>query len=415
MAALMGPAGPMATAATPDDCLRAGRLTDLTLQIAAMPDGVTRDYFAGVVASRAARPDEGAARLSQALPALRLTRGPRLAEALYDLTYDDVLLGRYAGAAQAEAELNAPDLLATLDPVRRQDALDDAGIWRLLAGTPPMHVAVDGPTRAPLRRTLLGIDAVPVEAGGITADWIIDSGANLSVLTVSMAQRLGVAPFPETLHDRSGSTGLENTIRVGVVPRLRIGTAVVTDVPVLIFDDQALAIHMPKGTVVLNATIGYPVLRALGTVRLSRRFGFVAYETLTPRRRDSVALGVFGLMPTVSIAYAGTPVTGSLDSGANRTALGVSFAALIDRRGGDVSPTTRTTGGAGGTATSQGLRLRSATFRIGARDVTLRDLFVPSAASGAITDVMDGNFGQDLWDGLDGPVFDFDTGRFWLE
>lgn len=399
-------------AASPDATLMQGRLDLLQADIVSMPHGVVRDYFTGVMNSRRDMPQDAVGDLRNALPALRTTRGSRLAEALYDLTYDNVLLGRYDRAARYGEELSAPDLLETLDRHRRQDAIDDLPIWRLLAATPPMSVAYNGPVRTALHRTMAGLFAIPVTAGGYTVDWSVDSGANLTVVTASLAHRINVMPYVGELHDKAGLTGLDNVVHVGVIPKLVIGHATITWVPVLIFDDAALTFNTPRGPFVINALLGYPVLRELGSVRFSTHNGFVAHEVPAPTTAADAPLGVYGLTPTIGVRYHGRMLTGSVDTGADSTDMGIRFRGLLNAQDKGGKRTSLTHEGAGGKVVVEGFVMPQVGLQVGDHSIRLLDVFVPASARGSITDQLYANFGQDLWARTDGPVFDFTNRRF---
>ncbi|MGI4796897.1 MAG: retropepsin-like aspartic protease [Janthinobacterium lividum] len=260
-----------------DGDVRSWRLDDLAMRIRSMPDGASRSYFMGVLMTRQAHPSEAIAALNLALPTLRQKGGASLAEALYDLTYDEVLVGRYAEASKAADELSSRGL-SLLDPAKQQDFKDDTQVWHALAGSPPMTIEHHGPIQLPITRMVTGQDTIPIDVNGVPLAWIVDTGANLSVLAESTARKLGVTLLPGSARTR-GSTGAENVLRVGVIEEMRMGPAVVRHVPVLVLDDQSLIVQTserrgdPNGRPRLPGAACPPERATLVDERVSRRSG----------------------------------------------------------------------------------------------------------------------------------------------
>ena len=87
---------------------------------------------------------------------------------------------------------------------------------------------------------------------------------------------------------RSGITGLESSIQI--LPTL-VGGASLTNVPLLVIDDRNLRIG-PVGSAYQNAILGYPTLRALGTVTFTAGGEFIAGALGSRREEGRGAAGV---------------------------------------------------------------------------------------------------------------------------
>jgi len=133
-----------------------------------------------------------------------------------------------------------------------------------------------------------GGHAVPVDLGGTTAEFLVDTAATVTVIPEGLAARIGQPPGPAS--PTRSVQGLTGTVRLRVVtlPSLRIGDRHLADVE---------AVVLPHAG---GALLGLNVLRPLGaqvdlgdgTLRLpgrglpgAARETFVAAARLTSDRR----------------------------------------------------------------------------------------------------------------------------------
>ena len=89
------------------------------------------------------------------------------------------------------------------------------------------------------KHTPLGSWAVPVEVNGRRGDWVFDTGANLSAISESEANRMELATRETNAYVR-GSTEKKNPLRLAVARDLRFGSARLSNVVFLVFSDKAL-------------------------------------------------------------------------------------------------------------------------------------------------------------------------------
>src|SRR5712692_7400409 len=87
--------------------------------------------------------------------------------------------------------------------------------------------------------------------------------------------RLGLSIRDASVYVK-GSTDKKNSLRLAVAPELRFGGARLSNVVFLVLADEALYISPLKYQI--RGILGLPVLRALGTVRISAE-GVVRIET----------------------------------------------------------------------------------------------------------------------------------------
>jgi hypothetical protein len=107
---------------------------------------------------------------------------------------------RYREAAHAYA-----DLEQHFSGQPHNDVADDAALARILANAPAQKIVWDGPVRLTTSRNPLGHLVSSLDANGVREEWLLDSGANQSVVSRSFAARLGLTPLAGSAWQPHGS------------------------------------------------------------------------------------------------------------------------------------------------------------------------------------------------------------------
>jgi len=312
--------------------------------------------------------------------------------------------GRYAEAVRAWADVLAR--MSAGDP-KREDLENRRALYGAVADVPPPAVSFDGDAGVTLRRNELGSWNVPVEAGGRPAEWIFDTGANLSTLAQSEAERLGLTTRDTPAYVR-GSTGARNAMRLAVASEVRVGPARLSNVLFLVLADEALSVA-PVGQQI-RGILGMPALHALGRFSVDA-FGLLRIGVV-PDDAPGAPFRFEGWSPIVEVAHAGHPLRLLLDTGANHTSLLASArAALTPAEQAALTSRTEQTGGAGGAVTRTIEVVPSLPLRIGDATVLLRDVSLLPRAPEGEAEERDGTLGMDALAG--GFAIDFATLRFW--
>src|SRR4051794_14034937 len=183
--------GSAATAAMADTDLRDYQLRALETRIQGMPDGPERDYFRGMLAARSGRFGDAIAQISRALPHLRKSAPKRAAMALEAIATAYRANNQYGDAARAYAELS-DHFGNQLDHF----PADDAALAGILKGTPPQTISWQGPVTLKTSKNPIGSRVAELVVNGVRGLWILDTGANQSVVSRTFAERLGVTPLP---------------------------------------------------------------------------------------------------------------------------------------------------------------------------------------------------------------------------
>ncbi len=320
----------MLLASGPDDEVKEFRVDELAAHVQAMPPGTERDYFAGILANREGHIEESIRLLSAALPSIRESSPMRAALALESLADDYTKSFRYGDASRTYDDLLS-HFAKQLSAKRLQGTKDDAGVLRLLKDAPPQTISWQGPVELKTERNVINSLTAELTVNGIRAPWLLDTGANMSVVSQSFAHRLGIKPLPGHGQTGSGITGLENRLQVGLVPTFQIEGATLHNVVVMILDDANLAIGLGKETYQIHAILGYPVFQSLGAIRFSHSGVFEAGGA-TKTSPGGTPLYMNLLDPVIECSVDGKPLPFTFDTGAQGTNLSVRYYRTISRK-----------------------------------------------------------------------------------
>lgn len=288
--------------------------------------------------------------------------------------------GDYARASRATQSLQVALAAADGDRAERDDAALVQAMATQLAALPAQRVESYRPASEPVHRDKVGLTRARADINGLSQEVVLDTGANLSVVSLSTARRLG-------LHLRDGGVkvgsvgGAAVATRVGVADALRFAGLTLHNVAFLVLDDNQL--EMPvSGGYRIDAILGFPVLRQL------QRFRITATGRLEPGGAGATAAGPENLRMVgndlfVRVDVAGHPVAMHLDSGAAYSSLSADFA----RRHADLLENLQSRrqhlAGAGNAITRDTLVWPDVRLRLAGRRTVLAELSVATPAAGA--------------------------------
>jgi hypothetical protein len=267
--------------------------------------------------------------------------------------------GRKAAAllAAAPAPASASDRADLTNLVRLCRALTDVGAQRIESRA-ATHLQTERGN-------------VPIRVGSGTVALGMDTGANLSMIMCSQAERLGLEIRPAGV-EVSATTGAKATADVAIAHRLAIGDVVLAEVVFLAFPDSLLT--FPDGSHV-DGVLGFPVIDALGEV-VRRGDGTVDIPSV-PSTGGPENLTLADLDLLTVIDYRGHRLPCRLDTGARRTQL---YEAFFRRFRPEVTrlgaPQTLRLSGVGGPRAFPGYRLPRVEIAVAGRPFVLRDVDV---------------------------------------
>jgi len=382
------------------------RYDDLALDLAATPPGPTHDLFAGVLADRTNHLDDAITLLTPLASDTSLSP-TRLALVLGSLADANLKLFRYAQASALYTRLltEAP---SGLSPALLKDDQDDADTIKLLLDAPPQTIDINAPgttlTDIPTHSDHLKSITADLTVHNITAPWILDTGANFSVVSESFARQLGLTLSTGVAHTQ-GATGAENPLRVAILDTLPIGTATLHNVVLLVLPDANLTIQSGWKSRVIPAILGYPVFQALSVIRFTHDHHFQAGPTL-PLTGDSSPIYMEKLNILFSARTHNLSRPFLFDSGADATTFFLPYyreftADFLHEKQG-----TRNGYGAGGTSTDQVFILDHVDLELANRIIDLQHIAVFKNPQNTLSDEYEGSLGRDFISSLDSLTLD---------
>ncbi len=389
---------------------------DLVRDLAQTPPGPTHDLFAGVLADRTSRFDD-ALRLLTPLASSTGLSPSRLALVLGSLADANLKLFHYEQASTLYIRLLTTDA-AGLPPNLRHDDQDDSDTLKLIVNAPPQTIALNGPPSSIVdlrtHSDPLGSITANLTVHGVTAPWILDTGANFSTVSESFARRLGLVLLPGSAHTQ-GATGAENPIHIAILDTLPMGPATLHNVVLMVLPDANLTIHSAKKKkqYVIPAILGYPVFQSLGTIRFAHHHHFQASPML-PLRGDSSPIYMEKLNVLFSCTIRDLQRSFLFDSGANQTTFFIPYYRDFRFSLASQEQGTRHSYGVGGVSTDQVYILDHVDIELANRIVDLQHIAVFKSPQNTLADEYEGSLGRDFISAFDSISLDLTHDRVYV-
>ena len=247
----------------------------------------------------------------------------------------------------------------------------------------------------------------PLTIDGISGSYILDTGANVSLISESEAKRLGLAVH-ETATKMSDISGTPSGMRLAEAHDLWVGGIHLKNVAFAVFPDRNEPfVDLPEGR---KGILGIPVLLAMGSICLEKNNRIILSNSQMTADGQSLPLAFDGQNPLVRIEFRATPLTFTLDTGADRTYLYKPFA--------DAFPSLIQTGrrrqekvtGVSGRSFQESVDVPSVRFSLAKGvEVELAPATVILSPTSAQSKWTAGNFGFDLLDKARPFTIDFRT------
>lgn len=198
----------------------------------------------------------------------------------------------------------------------------------------------------------------PVTVNGVSGIYILDSGANISMLCESEVKRLGLK-LRETTTTLSDGSGLSSIVRVAVAPDLWIGGVHLNHVAFAVAPDanEPFA-DLPAGH---KGILGIPVLLALQSLRVEKKNRIVIGGASAPMDH-AIPLAFDNAWPVIQISIDGKPLSFFFDTGAAHTWLYRPFADAFPERTKEGVPEQHKLAGVSGSSMQESLNIPSVSF-----------------------------------------------------
>ena len=282
----------------------------------------TLAYFQGVMANRINDVQKSISLLEPLIPNLVATSPVRAELALCTLADDYAKTFRYGKAAALYAQANR--VAGQLGKRSECRADTEASQWGLLSNAQAQTVSAPGEFSIGGKRDTLGFFQVPITSGKYNGSWAISSGTKLSVVTRSVANKLDLQISTGSA-TAQGETGVSVSIRTAVIPEIRLGPALLRNVPVLVIEDSDFS--FPRYNYQIEGCLGLPVLAALGKVTFYRegRIDFNFGEKVANKGTGSHNLFLERSIPLITADFGHGEQLFTLDTGSMVTVLSAAF------------------------------------------------------------------------------------------
>jgi predicted aspartyl protease len=235
---------------------------------------------------------------------------------------------------------------------------------------------------------------LPVTVNGVSANYVADSGANLSTISQSEATRLQLEILT-TDAKLQGITGQKINFSLAVAHEIRLGTATLKNVVfIVVADTQEPFVELPAGK---RAILGLPVLLALKTISWKPDGEFSFGEPVLATGTNAPNLCFDGNFVATRVNVSGSSIYMILDTGATHTVLWPKFAKhfshliLTDGKSESHKMT-----GVDGTKNIESVVIPSLHVEVGGFPVELKPAHVLLQTTTGPSDYYGGNLGIDL-------------------
>ena len=260
------------------------------------------------------------------------------------------------------------------------------------------------------KRDAIGLFQAPVAVGNYTGFWIVDSGANLSMISRSVADKMGLK-LSRSYEAAQGTSGRAVAIRTAIIPEMRLGPAVLQNVAVLVADDSDL--NFPKLAYQIEGSLGISALAALGRITFYPD-GRVAFSQVTrpmANNIDSHTLFFEKFTPIITADFGYGNQLFSLDTGAVGTVLSAEFYKEAKASLDPAHQVSLELVGAGGSIVSSAYMLRGVVAEVGGECTTIEGVEILTEPT-ALADEFYGNIGQNSLSLFTSFTLDFNTMQF---
>jgi predicted aspartyl protease len=404
--------GPNAVEEAPDLELKEFRLGELESRLATMRPGTDRDYFAGMLANRSGQIDKSIELLNKTLPIIRESNRHRASLALKTLADDYLKRFEYRKAMNAYDDLLV-HFADEFSAKQLQSAKDDSNVMQILQNAPTQTITWNGPVELKTERNPLNSMNADLIVNGLRGPWLLDTGANLSVVSKSFGERMGLKLLPGSSQTQAGLTGIENPVQVALLPTLELGGATLHNVVLLLLDDANLKINNGKRDYQINAILGYPVFQSLGAITFRHGVGFEATENASANETGA-RMYMKELTPVVQCKVEGDNLPFAFDTGAANTDFLLRYYNHFRGQAANWKQAKAKSAGVGGIVKLEVYIQPEAKLTIGDKLVTLKKVMIHQTETGNDHDELYGNLGQDVVANFESFTLDFQHMRFSL-
>jgi predicted aspartyl protease len=278
---------------------------------------------------------------------------------------------------------------SVLDSAKTADYKNAQQMYEKLSSVKPTRIhKQDDVEIASYRNPFINLLMIPVKSGGIRENFMFDTGADMSVVTMSYAEKMGMTIYETDTHVKT-STSHSVQVNIAVADSLYIGDILFENVVFLVMP----LFSIPEIDLYIRGIIGANEMRQLDEIHV-RKDGSIFIPKISQEKQlhNMYLGGLEGLSPIVQLQSSNDTLMLTFDTGANVTSLSKKYydnhKEKVDKNGklGSISNT-----GVGGSEDKRIYTLKDFSYAIGTKNNVLHEIDVE-----LIDEDFDGNIGQDM-------------------
>ncbi|MGL5785421.1 MAG: retropepsin-like aspartic protease family protein [Bacteroidales bacterium] len=275
-------------------------------------------------------------------------------------------------------------------------------LYEAMADLPPLKVNKNNKEHyIPLHRNGMGHYVVPVTINENSENFVFDSGANMNVLTRSMAKKMNVQIFDQHQVDVGTSTDHTIQAQIGFSPSVKIGDLELENAVFLILPDELL--NFSAVNYKINGIIGYPVMREMEEMIIGKEG--LLYLPSSPTVSNVNNIFMDGLSPILFSEFNNKPIQLLFDTGSTGSQLFRDFyvdnSKEVEANG---EKTDISIGGAGGITRVNCYAWKDFPLKIANQLISIPLVHIITDELGNNKKVVDGVVGQNVADQFDEMV-----------
>lgn len=359
-------------------------------------------FYRGAVANRFDKTKESV-RLLQKYIKKADKNATHLADA-YELLGDNYTKQFQYGKAADAYKFLLDNYRGKLDAERIKGYENVFGLWNALRITPAQTVSFAGDSNIQGTRDVARLLNISVDIGAVKDNFVFDTGAGLSTISASTANKLGLKIIEVDVSVGS-ATSIEVKSKLAVAPVLNIGNATIRNVVFLVLEDKALS--FPQANYQIHGIIGFPVIHALGKFSIDKN-NQVSIFAKSAKTKAEPNLALQGLTPIIAGFHQNKRLNFVFDTGAGGTDL---YPLFFKANEAEITKNQTSqkvkVGGAGGFTEVSAYRLPEVELTVGGKTAKLKNPRILSEKTNENSRYYYGNMGQDVIKQFDKMTLDF--------
>ena len=174
--------------------------------------------------------------------------------------------GQYAEAAKCISTL-LKKYNNQLSKEDKDDYSNSGKIWSTLKSVPPQSISILADVNIEMTKDKASLWTIPISSSGTGERFIFDTGANISTVPRSTAERLKMKIYKAGI-DVNSITGNIVKADLAVCPEFSIGDMIVRNAIFLVFPDEALTID--EIDYKIAGILGFPVIEGFGEITVTK-------------------------------------------------------------------------------------------------------------------------------------------------